>query len=423
MSGNRPPYISTPNARQIFLGTVAVTAIAAMIWLLLRWHVAFLLLFAAVIISTAISPLVEWLYRRGVPRHVGITLVYTLLLAVLATFLVWGTPIIADQAARIGEAIPEVYRALRQRMLQTSNLLIWRLGVALPEQMPFLTPAQPSGEESTLAVAEVVRMAGVAMRALFLVVITFVMAFYWTVEGPRIKRAAQLLLAPDRRESARELMAEIESSLGRYLAGQGILMITVGTMSLIVYLLLGLPYALLLGVIAGIMEAVPIIGPGLGAIPAALVGYSLAPQKALWVVVATLVIQQLENNFLVPRIMRQSIGVHPLASLLALISLGALFGIPGALIAIPVAAVGQLIVDRYLLQPDALVQHSPEGRDQRSVLRYEAQEFVRDVRRQARSQGAESNAMTQDMVDGLEAIAGELSDLLATEGEKGEGER
>lgn len=419
MTGNQRPTIPSLTSRQIFLGTVTVTAIAAVTWLLLRWHIALFLLFAAIVISTAIRPAVEWMYRRDVPRHAGIIVVYAALMGLLAAILIWGAPLLGRQVGRIDEAIPAAYRTLREGMLQRSNLLIWRLGLALPEQAPFLSAAQPTGEEATLPLGEVMRTAGLALRTVFLVVITFILAFYWTVEGPRLKRAGLLLLPPDRREAGRELMASVEDSLGRYLVGQGILMIIVGILSLGVYLLLGLPYALLLAIFAGVMEAVPLIGPGLGAIPAALVAYSVAPQKAIWVLVATLVIQQVENNFLVPRIMRQNIGVHPLVSLLALIALSALFGLPGALVAIPVAAVAQLIVDRYLLQPDALVEQDPAGRDERSVLRYETQEFVRDVRRQARHGRPESDA-PQGIVDGLEAIALQLSDLLAAAGQNGE---
>lgn len=422
MSNNDQAQFPRLTSRQIFLGTIAVTAIVALTWLLLRWHVALFLLVAAIVISTAIRPAVEWMYRRGLPRNAGIIVVYTLLLALLSTFLIWGAPLMGRQAARIAEAIPAAYRDLRDSMLQTSNLMVWRLGVALPEQMPFLIPPQSSGEESALPVSEVLGMVGLAVSTLFYLIITFIMAFYWTVEGPRIKRAIQLILPPDKRETGRALMAEVEASLGRYIAGQGTLMIIIGTVSLLVYMALGLPYALLLAVVAGIMEAVPIIGPGLGAIPAALVAYSVAPQKAIWVVVATLVVQQLENNFLVPRVMRQSIGVHPLVSLLALISLSALFGIAGALIAIPVGAVAQLIVNRYLLQPDAMVEQEPEGRDRRSVLRYETQEFVRDVRRQARLQRPQSTAAPQATVDSLEAIALQLSDVLASPGRAAENE-
>ena len=90
---------------------------------------------------------------------------------------------------------------------------------------------------------------------------------------------------------------------------------------------------------------------------------------------------------------------------------------------IPVGAVAQLLVNRYLLQPDALVEQEPEGRDRRSVLRYETREFVRDVRRQARLQRPQSTAAPQAIVDNLEAIALQLSDVLATAGRASENER
>ena len=103
----------------------------------------------------------------------------------------------------------------------------------------------------------------------------------------------------------------METKVGFYIAGQGILCLVIGIMALVAYRLIGLPNALVLALIAGVLEAVPMIGPLLGAIPAALVALSIAPDKLIWVIVATVVIQQLENSLLVPRVMRKRWGSIP----------------------------------------------------------------------------------------------------------------
>jgi hypothetical protein len=113
--------------------------------------------------------------------------------------------------------------------------------------------------------------------------------------------------------------------------------------------LIGLPYTLVLAIFAGVMEMVPIFGPALGAIPAFLVALSIEPSKALWVVVATVVIQLLENAVLVPRIMKHSMGVNPIIVLLSLIAFGSVFGLAGAILALPLAAIIQLLVSRVVL--------------------------------------------------------------------------
>jgi predicted PurR-regulated permease PerM len=140
-----------------------------------------------------------------------------------------------------------------------------------------------------------------------------------------------LLLPQERRESSRELIAAMETKVSAYIAGQGVLMLVVGVMAFIAYWLIGLPYVLVLAFVAGVMEAVPLVGPLLGAIPAALVALTLGPDKLIWVIVATVVIQQLENSFLVPRIMRQAVGVNPFVTLLALFAFSSLLDLPALL--------------------------------------------------------------------------------------------
>src|SRR5687768_18546916 len=93
------------------------------------------------------------------------------------------------------------------------------------------------------------------------------------------------------------------------------------------------------------------VGPLLGAIPAALVALSIAPDKLIWVIIATVVIQQLENSLLVPRVMSKAVGVNPFVTLLSLFAFGSFFGVAGALMAIPIAAIIQLLLNHFVFQP------------------------------------------------------------------------
>ncbi len=142
-------------------------------------------------------------------------------------------------------------------------------------------------------------------------------------------------------------------------------------MALIAYVLIGLPNALVLALIAGVLEEVPMVGPLLGAIPAATIALSIAPSKLVWVIVASIVIQQLENSLLVPRVMRKAVGVNPFVSLLAIFAFSSLFGIVGALMAIPMAAIIQLLLDRFVFHPVVMEPEVSAGRDYASRLRYE----------------------------------------------------
>jgi predicted PurR-regulated permease PerM len=208
----------------------------------------------------------------------------------------------------------------------------------------------------------------------------------------------------------------MESKVGYFIAGQAILCLIVGVMALAAYLLIGLPNALVLALIAGLFEAVPMIGPLLGAIPAGVIALSIAPSKLLWVIVASTVIQQVENNLLVPRVMKKAVGVNPFVSLLSIFAFSSLFGIAGALMAIPTAAILQLILNRYVFDPGTMESEVSSGRDYASRLRYEAQDLAQDLRKQARiKKGGSDSSVEQinQVMDEIEAITTDLDALLA----------
>jgi predicted PurR-regulated permease PerM len=147
----------------------------------------------------------------------------------------------------------------------------------------------------------------------------------------------------------------------------------------IAYLLIGLPYTLVLAIFAGVMEMVPIFGPALGAIPALSVALSIDPGKAIWVVVATILIQMLENVFLVPRIMKSSTGVNPIIVLLSLIAFGSVFGFAGALLALPLAAIIQLFVSRVVLLAAESASQAENRKSQIQAMLDESQKLMETI--------------------------------------------
>jgi hypothetical protein len=180
--------------------------------------------------------------------------------------------------------------------------------------------------------------------------------------------------------------------------------------------LIGLPNALVLALVAGILEVVPMIGPLLGAVPAALVALSLGPDKLVWVIVVTVAIQQLENSLLSPRVMSKAVGVNPFVTLLALFAFSSFFGIVGALMAIPMAAIIQLVLNHFVFRQETIEPDASAGRDHASRLRYEAQDLANDLRKQARlnKRGSDLRVRQIDQVmDEIETITTDLGGLLS----------
>jgi len=396
--------------------TLVLVFIALGFWLLYRFNQVVFILFIAIVMGTVIRPAVNWLYQRGLPRIAGVILVFLILLALLIGFVLLLFPLIVDQGSAIVAAVPGYYQSLREWMVNFPNQSIVLLSEFLPAQLPSVQPIQQSAQQVLASAGQVLGYVSLATNAIFIAIVILLLAYHWTLNGPRIIKSLLPLVSNDRREVISELITDMETKISSYLAGQGILCLVIGIMALVAYLLIGLPNALVLALVAGVLEAVPMIGPMLGAIPAALVALSIAPSKLIWVIVATVVIQQIENSLLVPRVMRKAVGINPFVSLLSLFAFSSLFGIAGALMAIPMAAIIQLLLDRFIFHPGSIEAEVSTGRDLASRLRYEALDLAQDLRKQARLKkgGTDLRIKQVDQVlDEIETITTDLDSLLA----------
>lgn len=411
------PRIQLPEIplRQIVWWTLGVLAVAGAFWLLLRFHHVFLLLLAALILSTALEPLLRRLETRGISRSVALVLMLVLSVVLVGLFLWAALPTVFNQGSAISTALGDGYTLLVERVREAPSVIVRRVALTLPDDWQGLAQAmnQESAGPAETAAPGLMQQSGALFRAGFSVLAIVLLTFYWTLDGEHIRRSALLLVPRQQRDEVRSLWEEISSKLGSYLPGQAILSLSIGILALIAYLLIGLPNALVLAVFAGLMELVPVVGPFIGAIPAIVIALTISPVTAVWVVLATIVIQQLEGNLLVPRVMKRTIGVNPLVTMMALIGFSSLFGILGALIALPLAAIVQILLDRYVLKGGGEAA-TTTGRDRLSLLSYEANELVGDVRSYVRHKTVEPSAASDALEDEVEAIALELQSFLAS---------
>ena len=404
--------------RRTMWATLVLAFVALSFWLLYRFNQVIFVLFIAIVMGTVIRPAVTWLHRRGLPRIVAVMLICLVLLALLVGFLLLLFPLIVEQGTTIAAAVPGYYQSLREWVVNYPSQMIARLSEFIPATLPSLNPrvAQQTGQEVLASAGQALGYVSVAAKVVFIAIAILVLAFYWTLDGPRTIKSLLLLVPQDQRDSISELISAMETKVGLYIAGQGVLCLFIGVMALVAYLLIGLPNALVLALMAGVLEVVPMIGPLLGAIPAALVALSLGPDKLVWVIVATVIIQQLENSLLVPRVMSKAVGVNPFVSLLAFFAFSSLLGIAGALMAIPMTAIIQLLLDRFVFQPGVTEAEGATGRDATSRLRYEAQDLAQDLRKQARlKKGGSDRRVKQidQVLDEIETITTDLDTLLA----------
>jgi predicted PurR-regulated permease PerM len=242
-------------------------------------------------------------------------------------------PLLVAQMTTIVGNIPHYYQTLRNELLNSGILLVRSFAYQIPPQLALQLPLPSEG--APLAAIDPLLLVSDAGRAVFIVISVLTLTYYWTQNGECTVRALLLRVPPESREHLREIIAQMEAKVGAFLRGQAILCLSVACAMLVALLIIQIPYALSLAMLAGVCEAIPILGPTLGAIPALLVTFAAAPDKVLWVIVAVIIIQQLESNVLIPRIMDKSVGVNPIVSILSIIAFGTVFGLPGALLAIP----------------------------------------------------------------------------------------
>ncbi len=403
--------------RRVVWATLVIVLIAAGFWLLFRFYQVVFILFISIVMGTVIRPVVTWLHHLGLPRMAGVILVFLLLFSLLVGFVLLLFPLIVEQGITVAAAVPGYYQGLREWMAHIPNQFIVRLSDFLPTVLPGLKPVQQTGEQILASAAQALDYISMVVRVLFVATAILLLAFHWTLDGPKIIQAILLLFPKDHRKSYSDLISSMESKVGFYIAGQSVLCLIIGVLALIAYLIIGLPNALVLALIAGVLEAIPMVGPLLGAIPAAVIALSISPSKLIWVIVATIIIQQIENSLLVPRVMRKAVGVNPFVSLLAIFAFSSLFGIAGALMAIPIAAIIQLLLDRFIFHPIAIEpEEISPGRDIASRLRNDANDLVNDLRRQARLQkGGNDHRIKQidQVMDEIESISTDLDTLLA----------
>jgi predicted PurR-regulated permease PerM len=405
-----------PEGRQIVLATLAVAGTLLAFWLLFQLRNIVLLLLAAIVLATALQPVINRLQRLGLSRTLSGVITYVLFVALLVGAGVLIVPILANQATAISGVIPEYYGKARAVLFQSSSWPVRRLAMFLPSEAPILMNAAPAGpltEEQMLErVTQLFNYLGIGARTLFGIIGVFLLAFYWSLERDRTIRWLVALFPVNKRRAISSRIDDVEGKLEVFLAAQGTLCLIIGVASLAAYLIIGLPYALLLALLAGIAEAVPLIGPLLGAIPALFIALTLDPSKVAGVLIATAVIQVLENNLIVPKVMSKAVGANPVVTLVTLLVFSYLLGIAGALIAVPVAVTMQWLAQRTV---QALQETSTTPSDQRgevSVLRYQAQELMRDVRKQM-SQEAGATSSVDEAGDAIESVADQLDDLLA----------
>ncbi|MDQ6673712.1 MAG: AI-2E family transporter [Chloroflexota bacterium] len=327
-----------------------LTLIGVGVFCYVLWRVqdVLFLLTLAILLATAIEPLVYRLRRGPFTRGSGVLVVYTAIVIVIGVPAYIVVPSLVSQAASFPETLPDRLQRLRPyaENLQPRPLQGLAVGVMDNAIQAVQAPVPP-------VQTDVVQVGATAAHTLLSFFTVFVLAYYWLVERPLIKRVVLRTVPVRHARGVNTVWMEVEEKLGGWVRGQLILMLAIGVMAGIGYFVIGLPSPALLGVAAGSFEIIPMIGPFLAFAPAVLVALAIDPTRAIVVLVYALVIQQIESNVLVPRVMGRTVGVSPLTVLMGILVGGALAGLPGAFLAVPLAGALQVLLAHVLRAEDS----------------------------------------------------------------------
>jgi predicted PurR-regulated permease PerM len=312
-----------------------------------------LLVFVAVLLASALEPMLGWLRARLpiVGRAGTIIVVYLAFFVTVIGLAFVVVPAAVGQAQQILDDLPPFFAEARAWAENVRpGALSTSLTALIDSVASALKPPDAANPDDVVEVGTTVAELVATLATLLTIV------FLWLVERPRLQRYVLAFLPQDARGGARSVWNDVEVRLGLWVRGQLTLMATMGVMTGIAYTLLGVPGALLLALIAALTEAIPIIGPLLGAIPAVLVAATVSPELALIVAGLYVVIQFVEGNVLVPIVMRHAVGISPLLVLVSLLIGAAAGGFIGALLAVPIAASLEIALQRLQAREEPVAQ-------------------------------------------------------------------
>lgn len=317
-------------ARMAVMGAFALvlaTLLIGGVWLTAR---PLALLFAAIVIAEAAAPLIDRA-SRVVPRGVGVGVLYLGLAAGFGGLLWYLAPTLVTQARELADQAPATIERLR------STVQGWDIAGG-NDVLSKVTDGLSRFTDVLIALPMTI-----VSTALDLVLVV-AMSAYWLLTRSRVARFARSLAPANERGRVQRVLEESSSTVGGYVRGTLISALLVGTIVYIGLLVIGVDYALVLALVAGFGEIIPVVGPVFAAVPTTLVAFATSPTQGLIVLVFYVIVQQIESNLITPNVMSHETDIPPLLVLIALSIGAALGGIVGGLVAIPLAGVLKVLI-------------------------------------------------------------------------------
>lgn len=327
MLDKRVPNIST--------GVIVKTILIILgLWLIYVVREVFAVLFVALILSAALDPAVRWMVARKVPRSLAVVAVFLVLFLVAGTLVSLLIPPIVSQFKSFAENLPANFEKLADVFGGVENY--FRLHGLQFSSQEFLSGL---GSNLTESSGKIFATTASVFRGFISLIAVVSLAFYLSIKEEGTRNFLVSVTPIAYQEYAISLAERIRTTIGKWLRGQFFLMLIIFTLNYLALYLLEVPYALILAICAGLLEIIPYLGPIISTILAVAVGFTVSPLIGFMVLIAYVIIQQIENHLIVPQIMKKAVGLNPVTVILALLVGVKLGGALGAVLAVPLAAV------------------------------------------------------------------------------------
>jgi len=297
-------------------------------------------LFIAFIIASALRPFVLWLIEKKTPRIISLIIVYLLFIGIMGSIIGLILPPLIKELFLLAKSLPYII----------NRLAIGNLGFldtnSFVQYIPNITN-------------QLINVIQGAFSNVVFIMLIFFFSFYFLIEENTIKKTPIKFFDETQLNKINDIFSGAEKKLNSWFWGELVLMMAVGILTFIGLSLIGLKYVVPLAILAGLLEIIPNLGPTIAAAPAILIGFSQSYFLGLAALAASFIVQQLENNIIVPLVMKKAVGISPAITLIALIVGGKLAGVMGVLLAIPTMLFLEVIVVEMIKKPTIKKTQTP----------------------------------------------------------------
>lgn len=334
-------------------------AIAVGLWVVATFSDVLLLLFSAILLATFITPLVGALGWRGIPRWLSALVVYVIILAIFAAIVLQAAPLVINETAALVSQLPNLAAAVYGYVTGLPGFNEFSKSLPGPADIA-------SGLLPQLApLADTVRSVFFSITTtLISAIIVLVVAYFFIIDAHIVDRIVEALVPTEHRSKALRILKRSGDRMRGWLVGQLVVTVYFIICFTLGLWLIGVPYALSLGIITGFLEIIPFIGGATGAVLAMVVAFATNPILALWVLALHLVVSNVEAHILVPYVYARTFRLHPAIVVLALLVGTKLFGLFGAILAAPAAAALYVLVEELYIRK--VVQREDQHGDERA---------------------------------------------------------